>query len=274
MGKERKDKSKHDCAFSVFELLNERGYYAPIIDFHYQEKSGDRAWHVNIGGRRIYVLGFGNFKRISDTTIEEEALNSHLFVQTICACLAVIGCGLFRFRAVGRIVLKAMQAKEWGVDLRPNDPHAKIESDEVIKAAFVDWFGACSNDTMIRRSLDDLYNSLIYPKEAPIFVYRALEWIKEGMEISWDEIPRYLDLPQSEMKEFKKLLHDPEVAVRHGRKSGKKLRADAALFGAWSANILEILNAIRKEAEPDFSPMKPEQIAKAISRCAPLVIFD
>lgn len=274
MAKRRKSKVKYDCTFSVFEILNERGYYAPIIDIKYKEKSGDRVWHINIGGNRIYVLAFGHFQKISDKAIEEEALNAHLFVQTICACLAVIGCGLFRFRAVGRILLKALEAKEWGVDLRPNDPHAKIESDEAINAAFGDWFGACSNNTMIRRSLDDLYNSLIYPKEAPIFIYRALEWIKEGMEISWDDIPRYLDLPQSEMKEFKKLLHDPEVAVRHGRKSGKKLRPDAALFGAWSANILEILNAIRKEAEPDFSPMKPKEIAEAISRCTPLVIFD
>lgn len=172
------------------------------------------------------------------------------------------------------MLLKAADVGQWGVDLRPNDPHAKIENDERIRASLADWFGACSKNIMIRRSLDDLYNSLLYPKEAPLFVYRAMEWIKEGMGIQWEDIPRYLNLPESEMREFKKLLHDPQVAVRHGRKSGKKLRANAALFGAWAANILEILNAIRKETEPDYSPMTPEQMGRLISRSAPMSIYE
>lgn len=274
MVKKKKDKPPLDCLVSVFELLNDRRYFAPIININYQEKNGERLWQIQLGGHRIYVLEFGHFKEISDDITEEQAVNAHLFVQTICACLVVTGCGLFRFRAVGRILLKSRGIEEWGADLRPNDPNANIKSDEAIQETFEDWYGACTQNLMIRRSLEDLYNSLIYPKEAPIFVYRALEWIKEGMNLQWEDLPRYLNLPKKEIREFKKLLHHPEISVRHGRKSGKKLRADASLFGAWSANVLEILNAIRAETEPNYVPMTPTQMAEVISRCAPLTIYE
>jgi hypothetical protein len=263
-----------DCTLSAFELFNDRGLYAPIVTIDFTEKDDGRQWLINAGAHRAYVMEFGaQFGNLSDKTIEETAVNAHLFVQQVCACLLVIGCGLFKFRAVARILMKSVQMASWEVDLRPNDVHAKIKRGEIIQKSFVNWFVACSRERWMRRAIEDLYNSLISPKEASVFVYRGLEWIKNGLGMRWEELVKYVDLPPKEIKAFTRMLNDPEVAVRHGTKSGKKMRASSIHLSS-SATLLEIVNGIRAEREQGYQPLTPAEMGQAIARGAPVVIFD
>lgn len=87
--------------------------------------------------------------------------------------------------------------------------------------------------TLLRRAADDLYLALANPHDAFVFIYRGIEWLKQGLSLSWDEFAQLVDIPLRELKELTKLAN-VETGVRHASRSGSKMRPDTPVDGTWA----------------------------------------
>lgn len=252
---------------SVFRLENTRGYSAPVINTGFEERDSGDGWHVICGGTRVYIA------RISgaiDKDFAEQSDDSHFVARRLTAALLLGGAGLFQYKATGRVILWDInQDFKWTVHLDRPDPDAS-EMPDITKASD-EWWAALTQHTVLRRAAEDLHIALSQPAESLIFVYRGLEWIVKSFGIKWEDLATGIGVPFSEVRALKQLAND-ETGVRHGSKSGAKLRAVPENYGTWPCALLDAINFARQRLEGSYTPMSPKQagaiVAKAVSAVA------
>jgi hypothetical protein len=142
-----------------------------------------------------------------------------------------------------------------------------------IEAAVLDWYSALCQYTPLRRAADDAHLALSHPFETHLFVYRGLEWLKEGLGVSWEQIASDVGAPLKDLLEYKKMANY-ETGVRHASKSGQKLRADAEGNAIAVCNLLDAMWAARKRLEPGWNATPPKVRFEAVKVAAPIESYD
>lgn len=243
-----------DFAMSVFELTNARGFIVPGIRITYQEADTGAEWRIDCAGTRAYLVRFCHSGLVRDAG--EQSADSHFIARRLTTALLLGGVGLFRAKAVGRILFHDVQGNvTWLCDL---ETRPTPEGDPRV----YDWFQAISQHTVLRRAADDAYSALASPTEAFFFIYRGLEWIHTGLGVSWRELAAMLDVPETALKQLGKIAN-VETGVRHASRSGAKLRAEMD-NATWVCGVIDAVNAARKRLEPGFIPMTPEEVSQAV----------
>jgi hypothetical protein len=260
-----------DLAISIFRLTNSRGYRSPVLNVEYTERETHNVWQIVSGGTRAYLAKFGRL----ECDFAEQAADSHFMVRRTTSSLLLGGAGLFQAEAAGRLIFMGIKGRDfnWSAHLDDSrDPEAPKDSAEVLERVG-DWYRSLCEHTVLRRAADDAHIALTYPHEALVFVYRGLEWLKEGLEIEWDELARDIGASTNELRELKKNANH-ETGVRHATKSGSKIRANAENYSSWVAALLHAINAARKRLDANFQPLSPEQIFQAVLKAVPIVPYD
>jgi hypothetical protein len=259
-----------DSVVSVYRVTNNRGLRVPAFQVDYHERESDVAWEMVFGGSRAYLARFGGKL---DRNLDEQALESHFMARRFTSSLLLGGAGLFQAEAVGRLMFTDIKGEiHWTAQLDRKEIAAPKASEE-ITAAVLDWYGALCDHTILRRAADDAYLALRHPHETYIFVYRGLEWLKEGLGVDWAQIARDIGVPLKDLGEFKKLANH-ETGVRHASKSGKKLRANAEDSAIAVCNLFDAIWAARKRIDSKWEGSSPEKRSEAVMMAAPLEVYD
>jgi hypothetical protein len=98
-----------DVVTSIFRVENDRGLFIPKFDILYVERDTGIQWFINCGGTRAYLIRIGS-ELGSD--FEDECADSHFMVNRVVTSLFLGGLGLFRAKAMGRILFKDIGSKE------------------------------------------------------------------------------------------------------------------------------------------------------------------
>jgi hypothetical protein len=259
-----------DFVVSIFRLTNNRGLRAPAFNVEYHERESDIVWKMTLGGSRAYLLRFaGTLGR----NLDEQATESHFMVRRFTSSLLLGGAGLFQAEAVGRLMFTDIKSEIcWTAQLDRKDVTVPKASDE-IAAAVLDWYGALCDHIVLRRAADDAHLAMSIPHEAYVFVYRGLEWLKEGLAVDWEQIADDIGVPSKDLREFKRLANH-ETGVRHASKSGQKLRANAEHSAIAVCNLFDAIWAARKRIEPKWEGSSPEKRSEAVMMAAPLEAYD
>lgn len=251
-----------DLVVSVFHVYNRRGYAVPFLDLGYQERGADIDWRLVTGGTRAYVIRAGG--SLSEN-LEEQSADSHFMIRRVTSALLLGRRGLFRAEPAGRFMMHDV-GKEfaWTVHLDKPEPSPEVQKEDV--SAVEDWYLALATHTLLRRAADDLYLALANPHDAFVFIYRGIEWLKQGLSLSWDEFAQLVDIPLRDLKELTKMAN-VETGVRHASKSGSKMRPDTPIYGTWACAVVDSINAVRAKLESTFQPMTPTSSRVAVRRC-------
>jgi hypothetical protein len=191
-----------DVVTSIFRLENDRGLLVPKFDINYIERDTDIQWFINCGGTRAYLIRIGS-ELGSD--FEDECADSHFMVNRVVISLFLGGLGLFKAKAMGRILFKDIGSEELRftshVDLQ--DIEEKEEKQNI--EYFTDWYKfICLND-LFRRAADDAYSALLNPVESTFHIYRGMEWLLKAGNIGWRELAEDIGVTFNQIKEFKRI---------------------------------------------------------------------
>jgi hypothetical protein len=259
-----------DIAISVFRLTNNRGLRAPVFDVHYQERDGDTEWEMVVGGTRAYLLRFG---AALSHDLEEQAADSHFMARRFTSALLLGGAGLFHAESAGRLLFTEIKSEiHWTAQIDRKEATVPTVSKE-IEAAVLDWYPALCNCRPLRRAADDAHLALSHPLETHLFVYRGLEWLKEGLGLDWEQIAGDVGAPLKDLLEYKKMVNY-ETGVRHASKSGQKLRADAEGNAIAVGNLFDAIWAARKRLEPGWNATPPEVRFEAVKMAMVIEPYD
>jgi hypothetical protein len=254
---------------SIFRLENTRGYAVPIINTGFRERDSGDEWNVVCGGTRAYITrSSGDL----DKDLAEQSDDSHFVARRLVAALLLASAGLFQPKAMGRLVLWDInQDFKWTTHLDRQDPEAPDLS-ELIKAVD-DWWTVLTQHTVLRRVAEDLHLALSQPGESLVFVYRGLEWIVKHFGIRWEDLATGIGVPFTEIRALKQLAND-ETGVRHGSKSGIKLRAMRENYGTWPCALVDAINFARQKLESSYTPMSPKEAALVVARAMSVVPYE
>jgi hypothetical protein len=259
-----------DFVVSVFRLTNNRGLRTPVFNVEYHERDSDVVWEMVCGGSRAYLVRFGS---ALDRDLDEQAAESHFMVHRLTSSLLLGGAGLFQAEAAGRLMFTDLNSEiRWTAQLDRKEAAVPKAPDGIV-AAVLDWCAALCRHKILRRAADDAHLALSHPHEAYVFVYRGLEWLKEGLGVDWNQLARDIGVPREDLREFKKMANY-ETGVRHASKSGQKLRADAEGSALAVCNLFDAIWAARKRVEPDWEASSPEERSQAVMMAAPLEVYD
>jgi hypothetical protein len=260
-----------DFAFSVFKLVNRRGYALPFFNFGYKEIDTGAEWRFICGGTRAYMVRHAT---PLDRDMDEQAADSHFMMRRITAALLMSGFGLYQAEPVGRVLFKDV----WGDEVKWT-PHIDHPDPDVgsMKAPDTDvlygWILALCKHTMLRRAAEDAHAAIMNPHEALVYVYRGLEWLVEGMAYSWEDIAKELGGTKDDIRELKKAANY-ESGVRHASKSGMKMRANPRNYSSWVGGLFDMLNAARAKVEPGYVSVAGKAGGNILSRAIPHVPFE
>jgi hypothetical protein len=258
-----------DFAISIFRLFNAKGYSIPQMNIGYIERETGLEWRITCGGSRAYLVRFGN--QLEDN-LDEQAADSHFMIRRVTSSLLLSGLGLFQAEAMGRLIFKNVCGKvTWDSHLDGPDPFKKDDSYEEVKKVY-DWFGALCKNNILRRAADDAHIALTHPHEALIYVYRGLEWLKEGLVIGWEVIAKDIGVSNNDIRQLKKNANRG-TGVRHATKNGKKLRASFENYTTWVCGLIDAINAARKRLDSEFKEMTPKEVGDAVMKATPLLPY-
>ena len=71
-----------DFGFSVFKLVNRRGYSLPFFNFYYKEIDTATEWRFTCGGSRAYIVRHAT---PLDGDMDEQAADSHFMMRRVTA---------------------------------------------------------------------------------------------------------------------------------------------------------------------------------------------
>jgi hypothetical protein len=240
-----------------------------MLQVQCDEKDSHVHWYLICGGSRGYTARFGDL----DVDSPEQAADSHFMMRRVTTALLLGGAGLFQSSAVGRLTFKRLDGRvEWSAQIDQGEVAPPKESAEV-EAAIVDWFTAICDSTVLRRAADDAHLALTQPHEAYIYVYRGLEWLKEGLSIGWQDVAADIGCSEKDIREFKKTANY-NTGVRHASKTGAKLRANPEGYSFAVAALFDAICGARKRLDPNFAEPLPEKRAEAIMKATPIVAYD
>src|ERR1039458_2302943 len=135
------------------------------------------------------------------------------------------------------------------------------------------WIKALCAHTVLRRAAEDAHSALAHPHEALIYVYRGLEWLVLGMNLTWEEIAKEIGATPKDIRDLKKTAN-VDTGARHATKTGLKLRADPFNYGTWVIGLFAAINVGREKWEPGFKRMSGEEVGLAVARATPHIPFE
>ncbi len=260
-----------DLVVSIFKLENERGYISPKISIQYIEKGLDTQWTINCGGTRAYLIRFGPDL---NKDFGEQSADSHFMVSRITTGLFISGCGLFRAKSVGRLVIEDICFPEMKItthlDLWTKDSNE--QNDEAANDEFTDWYKFICDNVLFRRAIEDAYFALLSPVEVCFYLYRGMEWLLQAADIGWKELANYIGVSFNDIKKFKRHINF-ELGDRHGIKSGHKRRAIPGDYGPLVADYLFGLSNVRKRVDNSYPGMSPERAAEIVMKAMSFVPY-
>ncbi len=254
------------CTFvcSVFELVSKTGYFAPRFNIRYNERDTDTSWFITGGGTRAYISRVGsNLEQSNDV----QSADSHFMMDRLVCALLISGAGLFWAGPKGRILVEApVKALRWEsqVDLeafyseRVRAVHDAFHEDE-----FRSWFQFICQYTPIRRALHDAVQALKNPVEAFVYIYRGFEWLKKGLNLSWDDIANDVGVSKKQIKVLGQIANE-ESGVRHASKSGVKQRASLEEYGTWLAGLIDAIESARARIDNTYQASDSKGIAEKL----------
>lgn len=261
---EREERIAFNYVCSVFELVNRCGYFAPGFNIQYDEKNTGNSNFITGGGTRLYISRVGeNLDQSSDA----QAADSHFLMDRVISSLFISGAGLFWARPKGRIFVEApVETLRWDsqVDLEPfyservRAVHKAFDQDE-----FGSWFQFICQNTPIRRALHDAVQAMNNPVEAFVYIYRGFEWLKKGLNLSWDDIANDVGVSTKQIKEVGRIANE-ESGVRHASKSGAKQRASLETYGTWIAGLIDAIESARARIDPGYTASDSKKIAQKL----------
>lgn len=259
-----------DFVISVFRITSRRLHPLPSVGVGYRERESDDEWHVLAGGSRAYAVRIS--KALSPNHAEQSA-DSHFVMRRLTAALLMGDVGLYEAEATGRFMIHQIDGDlHWTVHLDAPDPDAPALSDEQ-RVAVQDWWSALTRHTVLRRAAEDAHLALSVPHEALVFVYRGMEWIVKHFDMRWDVLADEIGVAGREIRALKQLAND-ETGVRHGSKSGQKLRAMLENYGSWVCALIDAINVARQRVEPGYVRMTPQTTGRIVARAVTVVPYE
>lgn len=263
---ETKDEDGVTSSFvcSVFELTSKAGYFAPSFNIRYDERDTGNSCFITGGGTRLYISRVGdNLEQSTDA----QAADSHFMVDRVISALLISGAGLFWASPKGRVYVEApVDTLRWvsQVDLEPYySERVRAVHDAFDEDEFGSWFQFICQNTPIRRALHDAVQAIKNPVEAFVYIYRGFEWLKKGLDLSWDEIARDVGVTTKQIKVVGQIAND-ESGVRHASKSGVKQRASLETYGTWIAGLIDAIESARARTDKTYTASDSKRIAKKL----------
>lgn len=251
--------------FSVFELTNKLGYFVPSLNIRYDERNTGNSIFISGGGTRLYISRVGN---TLEQSYDSQAADSHFIVDRVISALLISGAGLFWASSKGRLFVETPVDKlRWDshLDLEPfyNERVRKVH-DEFDEDEFLSWFQFICQNTPIRRALYDVIQAIKNPVEAFVYIYRGFEWLKKGLNLSWNEIARDLGVTTKQIKAVGQIAND-ESGVRHASTSGVKQRASLETYGTWIAGLIDAIESARARIDKTYTASDSKRIANKLT---------
>lgn len=258
------DPQRFTFVCSIFELTSKSGYFLPRLNIRYDESDTASSWFINGGGTRLYINRVG---QNLEQSIDDQAADSHFMVDRVVSALLVSGAGLFWATAKGRLFVHVpCDTLRWTspVDLEPHYServravHGAFSQDE-----FGSWYRFICRNTPIRRALHDVAEAIKSPIEAFVYIYRGFEWLKDGLNLSWEDIASDVGVTTRQIKEIGQIAND-ESGVRHASKSGVKQRASLETYGTWIAGLVHAIESARARIDKTYVSSDPKRIAEKL----------
>ena len=258
-----------DVVTSIFCLENDWGLYIPKFDILYVEKDTGTKWLINCGGTRAYFIRIGSE---SGPDFEDECADSHFMVNRVVTSLFLGGFGLFRAKAMGRILFKDIGSKKLRftthLDLRSIEEIGEEQKIEYL----TNWYKfICVND-LFRRAADDAYSALLNPVESMFYIYRGMEWLLRAGNIGWRELAEDMGVTFNQIKEFKRIANI-ELGQRHGIESARKMRTQIRECGMLVADFVYGICKVRKRVDNNYQVPTPGDVSKIVMKALPIVPY-
>lgn len=260
------DEEKLDVNFvcSVFALTGHAGYFAPGFNIRYDEKNTGNTTFITGGGTRLYLTRVGNNL---DQSSDAQAADSHFMADRVIAGLLISGAGLFRAIPMGRIFVDTqVDTLKWHsqIDLEPfYCERVRAVHDAFDEGEFASWFRFICQSTPVRRALHDAVQAINNPVEAFVYIYRGFEWLKKGLNLSWDDIARDVGVTTRQIKAVGQIAND-ESGVRHASRTGGKQRASLATYSTWIAGLIDAIESARARVDKGYTASDSKKIAEKL----------
>ena len=263
---ETEDEEKLDVKFvcSVFALAGHAGYFAPGFNIRYDEKDTGSTTFITGGGTRLYLSHVGNNLEQSG---DAQAADSHFMADRVVAGLLISGAGLFRATAMGRIFVDTpVETLQWHsqIDLEPfYSERVRAVHDAFDEDEFGSWFQFICQNTPVRRALHDAVQAINNSVEAFVYIYRGFEWLKKGLNLSWNDVASDVGVTTKQIKAIGQIAND-KSGVRHASKSGKKQRASLETYSTWIAGLIDAIESARARVDKNYTASDSKRIAEML----------
>ncbi|MGQ4273577.1 hypothetical protein [Terrihabitans sp. B22-R8] len=247
----------------IFEMKSRAGLFVPKVNVRTPRLDDTGSIVISAGGTRLYTSHVPSAQPID---LLDHSAKSRWIVDRFTAALFMAKGGLFEANLKGSVLIEAASSSNMITDLDLEDYapqieriHAKFEHDELRK-----WISLILYNPGLRRAIEDLMFSLLHPREAFIFIYRAFEWLEDGMNISKKEMADDLEV---DLKHFKSLgqLANVGTGVRHANKHGKKLVADPMTYGSWTCALLQEIDFAVSRITKDHKRLSQDEVSTLVS---------
>ena len=258
-----------DVVTSIFKLENDRGLFVPKVDINYVEKDTGIQWFINCGGTRAYLIRIGS-ELGSD--FEEECADSHFMANRVVTSLFIAGLGLFKAKAMGRLLFKNIYNKELTFSSHLDLRAIEKEKNKTEIESFTDWYRFICINNLFRRAADDAYSALLNPVESTFFIYRGMEWLLKAGNIGWRELADDIGVTFNQIKEFKRIAN-VELGQRHGIESARKERAQTPEYSSIVTDFVYGICKVRKRVDSDYEVPSPKDVSNIVMKAIYLVPY-
>lgn len=221
----------------------------PTLDFGYLESDTGNGWLINAAVDRAFFVRIGNL--LEDKDYSQQAFESELLKKRLECALLMSGTGLFAFSCSHEFSLTNIRVSESSSVTCALATSGSTET--AAEAAVIDWFAAFSKWAWLQRAAEDAYLALTIQSESVLFTYRALEWLKKGLNRSWDRLGDAIDIPSATIRWLKREANSDDLGSRHAAESGKKWRFKNETLYMWTQGVLHGIVQARCKLDEDFS---------------------
>jgi len=238
---------------TVSTYRNARGRtHLPNIVFDYMERDDGNSWQIRCSEDIAYIVRYGDLLAFRDVAAQERDAD-YMAQRLECAALICLHT-VVDLEFVSRVLVEGVQISEafslayWGVSGELGDP-----------TDFGDWFRVFSQSqwAWLRRAAEDAHLALTMKYESAVFLYRAFEWLKKGLGVSWSKLGKAIDVPQGNIDEIKKIANQWDSGGRHAAPSGHKLYFDESHVPSWVHGIMHGIIRARATVDEDFRERLP-----------------
>lgn len=217
----------------------------PSIKFRYLEKDTGNFWQIWSAVDRVCLYRMG--EELAKRSDEMRDMEADLMVRRLECSFMLAKKGIFHFNFTSGWRFQNLDFKDTSTVI----PTLKAATSEDV-SEISDWFLTLSTHTLIRRAVEDAYMALTIKREELFFIYRGFEWLKEMMDVSWNKLGEYIDIPQESINHMKKAANNPNEAARHAAESGLKVHLGQEVLPDWVYGLLHAIVYARSKTDKDF----------------------